>query len=89
LTFNATAIRAVQINYTIVRDVNTRTGVYIIVAGTDNAGTNLSGSDSGVQNASPGVTFSVSETAGVVSWKAATTSTGFAATINYSVTTLA
>ena len=89
LTFNATAIRAVQINYTIVRNTETRTGVYTIVAGTDSAGTNLSGSDSGVQNASPGVTFSVSETAGIVSWKAATTNTGVAAVINYSVTKLA
>jgi len=89
LTFDATAIRAVQINYTIVRDVNTRTGVYTIVAGTDSAGTNIQGSDSGVQNAAPGVTFSVSETAGIVSWKAATTNTGIAVTINYSVTKLA
>jgi hypothetical protein len=89
LTFNSTAIRAVQIDYTIVRDVNTRTGVYTIVAGTDNAGTNIQGSDSGVQNASPGVTFSVSETAGIVTWKAATTNTGIGATINYSVTKLA
>jgi len=88
-TFNATAIRAVQINYTIVRDINVRTGVYTIVAGTDSAGTNIQGSDSGVQNVSPGVTFSVSETAGIVSWKAATTNTGIAATINYSVTKLA
>ena len=89
LTFDATAIRAVQINYTIVRDVNTRTGVYTIVASTDGTSSDLQGSDSGVQNASPGITFSVSETAGIVSWIAATTDTGFAATINYSVTKLA
>jgi len=89
LTFDATAIRAVQINYTIVRDVNTRTGVYTIVAGTDSAGTNIQGSDSGVQNASTGVAFAVSETAGIVSWKATTTNTGIAATINYSITKLA
>jgi hypothetical protein len=89
LTFNSTAIRAVQINYTIVRGVNTRTGVYTIVAGTDNAGTNIQGSDSGVQNASTGVAFAVSETAGVVTWKATTTNTGIGATINYSVTKLA
>ena len=89
LTFDATAIRAVQIDYTIVRDVNVRTGVYTIVAGTDNAGTNIQGSDSGVQNASTGVTFAVSETAGIVTWKASTTNTGIGATINYSVTKLA
>jgi len=89
LTFNSTAIRAVQIDYTIVRDVNTRTGVYTIVAGTDNAGTNIQGSDAGVQNASTGVAFAVSETAGIVTWKATTTNTGIGATINYSVTKLA
>jgi hypothetical protein len=72
-----------------VRDVNVRTGVYTIVAGTDNAGTNIQGSDSGVQNASTGVTFAVSETAGIVTWKASTTNTGIGATINYSVTKLA
>jgi hypothetical protein len=89
LTFNATAIRAVQINYTIVRDVNTRTGVYTIVAGTDNAGTGLNGSDSGSENASTGVTFSVIETAGIVTWRASATATGYGASINYSVTKLA
>jgi hypothetical protein len=89
LTFDATAVRAVQINYTITRGVNTRTGVYIIVAGTDASGTGLQGSDTGVENASTGVTFSVSETASIVSWLATTTSTGTDATINYSVTRLA
>jgi len=89
LTFDATAIRAIQINYTIVRDTSTRTGVYTIVAGTDASGTGLQGSDTGVQNASTGVTFSVSETASIVSWLATTTSTGSGATINYSVTRLA
>ena len=89
LTFDATAVRAVQIDYTITRDTSTRTGVYTIVAGTDASGTGLQGSDTGVQNASTGVTFSVSETASIVSWLATTTSTGTAATINYSVTRLA
>ena len=89
LTFDATAVRAVQINYTITRGVNVRTGVYTIVAGTDASGTGLQGSDTGVENASTGVTFSVSETASIVSWRSTTTSTGSAAIINYSVTRLA
>jgi len=89
LTFNATAIRAVQINYTIVRDVTTRTGVYTIVAGTDSLGTNLLGSDSSVENATTGVILSVSESAGTVSWKAAVDYTGVNATITYSLTKLA
>jgi hypothetical protein len=89
LTFDAVVVRAVQINYTITRDTATRTGVYTIVASTDGTSGNLNGSDTGFQNVSPGVTFSVSETAGIVSWLATTSSTGSAATINYSVTRLA
>ena len=89
LTFDATAIKAVQINYTIVRGTAVRTGVYTIVAGTDASGTGLVGSDSGNQNSAPGQTFSVSEAASVVSWKYVTTSTGAAGTISYSVNTLA
>ena len=89
LTFDATAIRAVQINYSIVRGTAVRTGTYIIVCGTDAAGTNMVGSDSGQQNSSTGQTFSVSEAASVVSWKYVTTSTGTAGTIYYSVTKLA
>ena len=88
-TFDATVVRAVQINYTIVRGTAVRTGAYTIVAGTDASGTNLQGSDTGVQNSSPGVTFSVTESTSVVSWKYVTTSTGTAGTLNYSVTYLA
>ena len=89
--FDATVVRAVQINYTIVRGTAVRTGTYIIVCGTDASGTNLQGSDAttGVQNSAPGVTFSVTESSSTVVWKYATTSTGTAGTINYSVTYLA
>lgn len=89
LTFDAVYIRAVRIDYTIVRGSAVRTGAYTIVCGTDAAGTNLQGSDSGVQNSAPGQTFSVTEAASVVSWKYVTTSTGSAGTIYYSVTKLA
>jgi hypothetical protein len=89
LTFDASYIKAMKIDYTIVRGTAVRTGTYTIVSGTDASGTNLQGSDTGVQNAAPGQTFSVSETASVVSWLYTTTSTGTAATIYYSVTKLA
>ena len=89
LTFNAIYIKAMQIDYTITRGTAIRTGSFIIVAGTDASGTNLQGSDSGVQNSAPGQTFSVTEAASVVSWKYVTTSTGTNATISYSVTKLA
>ena len=88
-TFFASATRAVQINYTIVRDTATRTGVYTIVAGTDNAGTGLASNDAGFENASTGVTFGVQEIAGQVSWLVSTTNTGIAAILNYSITKLA
>ena len=88
-TFFASTIRAVQINYTVVRNTGTRTGVFTIVAGTDNAGTGLTSNDTGYQNAVTGVTFGVQELAGQVSWLASTTNTGIAATLNYSVTKLA
>lgn len=88
-TFDATAVAAVQINYTIVRGTAVRTGVYTIVRGTDASGTDLQGSDTGVQNTSPGVTFSVTESSSVVSWKYTTTNTGNNGTLSYSVTYLA
>ena len=89
LTFDATAVAAVQINYTIVRGSAVRTGVYTIVVGTDASGTNLQGSDTGVQNSSPGVTFSVTESTSIVSWKYVTTNTGSDAILRYSITYLA
>jgi predicted RecA/RadA family phage recombinase len=88
-TFDAVYIKAVRVDYTIVRGTAVRTGTYTIVAGTDASGTDIQGSDSGVQNSAPGQTFSVSETGSVVSWKYTTTSTSVAGTIYYSVTKLA
>ena len=88
LTFDAIAVKAVQINYTIVRGTAVRTGVYTIVCGTDSIGTNLQGSDTGVQNSSPGVTFSVTESSDIVVWKYVTTNT-VNGTLSYSVTYLA
>ena len=88
-SFDATVVKAVQITYTIVRGTAVRTGTYTIVCGTDASGTNLQGSDTGVQNSAPGVTFSVTESTSIVVWKYATTSTGTAGILNYSVTYLA
>jgi len=88
-TFFASATRAVQINYTIVRNTGIRTGVFTIVAGTDNAGTGLNSNDTGYQNSVTGVTFGVQEIAGQVSWLVSTTNTGIAAILNYSITKLA
>lgn len=90
LTFDASYIRAVKIDYTIVRGVNVQSGTYTIIAGTDASGTGLAGQDSSLDNgAGPGVTFSQSETGSVVSWTYTTSNTGTAGTIYYSVTKLA
>jgi hypothetical protein len=89
LTFDAITVAAVQINYTIVRDTAVRTGVYTIVRGTDASGTNLQSNDTGFENVSPGVTFSVTESSNTVVWKYVTTSTGDNGVLSYSVTYLA
>ena len=80
-----------QINYTIVRNTAVRTGTYTIVRSTDGGSTNLNGSDAttGVENISPGVTFSVTESSNTVAWKYTTTSTGNNGFLYYSVTSLA
>lgn len=89
--FDAVYTAAVKVDYTIVRGTAVRTGTYTIVRGTDASGTNLQGNDTNafVQNSSTGVTFSVSETASVVTLKYSTTSTGSGGFIYYSVTKLA
>ena len=90
LTFDAGYIKAVKIDYTIVRGVDIQSGSYIIIAGTNASGTGLAGQDTSLDNGTgPGVTFSQSEAASVVSWTYTTTSTGTAGTIYYSVTKLA
>lgn len=88
-TVNSTLVRAFQINYTIVRSTTTRTGTLTVVPSTDGTGVDLAVNDAGIQNASTGVTFNISETGSVVSIKASTTNTGVAATLNYSITHLA
>lgn len=90
MTFDAAYIRAVKIDYTIVRGADVQTGTYTIVAGTDSSGTGLTGTDSSINNGSgPGVTFSVTESSDTVTWEYSTTSTGSPGSINYSITTLA
>jgi hypothetical protein len=88
-TVNAAYIRAFNFDYTIVRATTTRTGTFTVVASTDGTGGDLVYNDSGYQNASTGVTFVATESAGVVSVSYTTTSTGQVAFLNYSVTKLA
>ena len=80
--------QAFNMDYTITRDVNVRTGTFTVVGGTDSSGTNLTTSDVSVQNVSPGVTFSVTETAGVLSVKYTTTNIGIDGILSYSIARL-
>jgi hypothetical protein len=88
-TIDATMVKAVQINYTVVRNTAIRTGVLTVVAGTDASGTNLQIDNTGIQNSSTGVTFSASETSSIITVKASTSSTGLGASLKYSINYLA
>jgi hypothetical protein len=84
----ASSGQAFKMDYTIIRDVNVRTGTLTVVGGTDSSGTNLNSNDTGIQNVSPGVTFSVTETAGIIYVEYTTTNTGIDAIVSYSNTRL-
>lgn len=87
-TINSAAIKAFEIKYTITRgspSVAVRTGTYTVVASTDGTGGTLTSNDTGFQNSSTGVTFSVTETASVISFKYTTTNTGVDAELFYSI----
>jgi hypothetical protein len=89
LTFDATEIRAIRVNYSVIRESTVRTGVFTIVASTDGTGGNLVWNDEGYENSATGVSLTATETASVVSWQYTTTLTGFDGDIKYSVTRLA
>jgi hypothetical protein len=91
-TVDALAIKAFKMEYTITRGSGTvavRTGTYTVVASTDGTGGTIASNDTGYQNTSTGVTFSVSETASTVSVKYTTTNTGNDAELTYSISHLA
>lgn len=88
-TVDASDVRAFQVNYTIVRDTKTKTGVFTVVASTDGSGGDLSTNDTNVFNIDPGVTLSASETASVVTVSYTSTATGLTGFLYYSITRLA
>jgi hypothetical protein len=75
---------AFSINYTIVRSTDYRTGTIVIT----NAPTPV-WTDDYVENGSTGITFSVTESSGVVTLNYQSTSTGNDGTLYYSITVLA
>lgn len=60
LTFNCSTIKCFKIEYTIIRDVNYRTG-FILVASNGGGPTALTFNDTNVENASTGVTFTMNQ----------------------------
>jgi len=88
-TMDSTKVRAFKVDYTVVRGTSTRTGYYYIVASSTGGGGNLSVNDFGYQNTSTGVTFTITETAGVVNFAYSTTNTGATGVLTYFITHLA
>jgi len=85
-TIDANAIPAFEVKYMIRRGVFTRTGTYIVVGSTDGTSGTLTTSDAdAVQNGSPGVTFTVTESASTITFAYSTTNTGVTGTLYYSI----
>lgn len=86
-TFSAAVVKAFKIEYTIVRDVTYRTGSIVIA--TNGSTSNLNYTDTNVENASTGITLTVSQTGTNVSLTYSSTNTGVNGTISYSISYLA
>lgn len=87
--FNVENVRALTMNYTITRDTYTRTGTLMIASGPDDGSRSPAWSDDYVEDASTGVTLSVSQTGAALSVRYSTTNTGLPGVFNYSTTYLA
>ena len=85
-TIDANAIPAFEVKYMIRRGVFTRTGTFIVVGSTDGTSGTLTTSDAdAVQNGSTGVTFTVSESASIITFAYSTTNTGVTGTLYYTI----
>lgn len=85
-TFDTIVSPTFSFDYSVVREGTYRAGTWqIISAGSASLTTN----DTGIQNASTGVTLTVSQSLTIVTVSFATTNTGFDAVINYSIAYLA
>lgn len=85
-TINSTNIRAFNVQYTIVRDSEYRTGILTVVS---TGSGSLTTTDDYSENASTGINLSVSESSGTISVQYTSTNTGFTANFSYSITNLA
>ena len=89
LTFSSSLIKAVSIDYTIVRDAVIRHGKMVIVAGSGDSAVDLQYSDDYTQAADTGIVLSATESGGIVSFLYTSTSTGSDGTMTYSLAHLA
>lgn len=85
-TEDVSTTKAFSVNYTIIRDTTYRTGTLRAVAGS------ISGSvtfdDNFIENASTGITLSVSQVDSTISVNYTSTNTGISGTISYVITNL-
>ena len=81
-TFDATLYRSISIDYSITRDTSVRHGTIRVVP---TGGGSLTYDDDYVENATTGVTFSVSQSGDDVDVKYTTTNTGINGSLTYSI----
>ena len=84
---DAVRTRAFSVDYTILRNVDYRTGTFIVA--TDSGASDLTWSDDYVENIAPGVTLSAQQVGDTVDFDYQTTDTGVNASFTYSITHLA
>ncbi len=88
-TVDSAVTRAFSLNYTITRGTAYRTGVLTVTTSSSDSTGDLEYSDDYVENSNTGVTLTATENSDNTSVNYATTSTGTAASITYSITHLA
>ena len=85
-SFDASLIRAMKIDYTIIRGTAVRTGSFVIVASTDGTGGDLATSDTtATENTSTGVTLSAVESSGTVTFRYSSSALATTGIMRYSV----
>ena len=87
-SFNSYQIRAISVDYTIVRDTLVRHGRMVIVPGPDDSSAQIQYTDDYTETGDTGITLSAAETASVISLNYSSTA-GSVGIMTYSVTHLA
>ena len=85
-TINCLLIRAFRMEYTIVRDTSVRTGTLVVAA---DSSTTYGSNDNYTENASTGITLSVTQASEIINILYSSTDTGLTGTLTYSISHLA